>query len=254
MRQIYPQRLTPIGPHNPVWKIPTSEKLETPTPLPRPQLATPARQRSVQWKLSSAIEANHYWSNKKTLNLLVIRNKRQIFCLIESFWRRNLSCVVESSLVILNIDLLGLVWRKGEIFEGFLASLSWPKDALGGLLENFVLSVFCFCSFDFFFFFYLEIYSDCCFVLKFNLFYPLLCQEDRKDWKWNLSCVWFGFNLWLPWLWVMFKIYGFNFLLIFKISGFSFWFGFMFKNSRFTFIYLFIFFGDNRQNYINVKE
>ena len=151
MRQIYPQRLTPIGPHNPVWKIPTSEKLETPTPLPRPQLATPARQRSVQWKLSSAIEANHYWSNKKTLNLLVIRNKRQIFCLIESFWRRNLSCVVESSLVILNIDLLGLVWRKREIFEGFLASLSWPKDALGGLLENFVLSVFCFCSFDFFF-------------------------------------------------------------------------------------------------------
>ena len=237
MRQIYPQRLTPIGPHNPVWKIPTSEKLETPTPLPRPQLATPARQRSVQWKLSSAIEANHYWSNKKTLNLLVIRNKRQIFCLIESFWRRNLSCVVESSLVILNIDLLGLVWRKREIFEGFLASLSWPKDALGGLLENFVLSVFCFCSFDFFFFF----------TLKFTPIVVLF-------WNWNLSCVWFGFNLWLPWLWVMFKIYGFNFLLIFKISGFSFWFGFMFKNSRFTFIYLFIFFGDNRQNYINVKE
>ena len=234
MRQIYPQRLTPIDPHNLVWKIPTSEKLETPTPLPRPQLATPARQRSVQWKLSSAIEANHYWSNKKTLNLLVIRNKRQIFCLIESFWRRNLSCVVESSLVILNIDLLGLVWRKREIFEGFLASLSWPKDALGGLLENFVLSVFCFCSFDFFFFF----------TLKFTPIVVLF-------WNWNLSCVWFGFNLWLPWLWVMFKIYGFNFLLIFKISGFSFWFGFMFKNSRFTF---FFFFWDNRQNYINVKE
>ena len=62
--------------------------------------------------------------------------------------------------MILNIDLLGLVWRKREIFEGFLASLSWPKDALGGLLENFVLSLFCFCSFEFvvvvfFFFFFL---------------------------------------------------------------------------------------------------
>ena len=66
--------------------------------------------------------------------------------------------------MILNIDLLGLVWSKREIFEGFLASLSLLKVALASLLENFVLSVFCFCLFDFFF--YLEIYSDCCFVLK----------------------------------------------------------------------------------------
>ena len=39
------------------------------------------------------------------------------------------------------------------------------------------------------------------------------CQEDRKDWKRNLWCVWFDFNLWLQWLWVMFKIYGFNFFV-----------------------------------------
>ena len=63
------------------------------------------------------------------------------------------------------------------------------------------------------------------------------CQEDRKDWKRNLWCVWFGFNLWLQWLWVMFKIYGFNFWLIFKICVFSFWFAFMSKNAGFTFFF-----------------
>ena len=56
--------------------------------------------------------------------------------------------------MILNIDLLGLVWSKREFFEGFLASLSLLKVALAGLLENFVLLVFCFCSFEFFFFFF----------------------------------------------------------------------------------------------------
>ena len=253
MRKIYPQRLTPIDPHNPIWKIPTSEKLETPTPLPRPQLATPARQRSVQWKLSSAIEANRYWSNKKTLNLLVIRKQKTNFLLNWKFLKKK---------------PLMRCWKFTSDFKYWLAWFGVEKKRnIWGILGFFELAErcswrfvrkFCFISllflFIWFFFFYLEIYSDCCFVLKFNLFYPLFCQEDRKDWKWNLSCVWFGFNLWLPWLWVMFKIYGFNFLLIFKISGFSFWFGFMFKNFGFTFIYLFIFFGDNRQNYINVKE
>ena len=59
-------------------------------------------------------------------------------------------------------------------------------------------------------------------------------KRIEKIEKKNLWCVLFGFNLWLQWLWVMFKIYEFNFWLIFKISGFGFWFGFMFKNSGFT--------------------
>ena len=67
-----------------------------------------------------------------------------------------------------------LVWFgvKEKILKDSLASLGWPKVALGGLLENFVLALFVFDpGVEVFLFSLLEIYLDSCLVLKIGPWY-----------------------------------------------------------------------------------
>lgn len=78
--------------------------------------------------------------------------------------------MVENLLGTLEIDLLGLVWSKRDIFGGFLASLGWLKVALGHFIEIFIFLFFVF-DFEVDFFFLLVIYFDSCYVLKVSPWY-----------------------------------------------------------------------------------